>query len=292
MEESLKTNKNRLVMFSVVGKIHNPTDSGNTSSDDGISIVLPATGGITYNVKIGDSAFGWMGDRIEPGVSIKNINAEENIALMQFACIGNKAKLVMGDAKGSVGYVTGMHVQSGHVIIWFSSEVLEKLTIDDRIMIKAYGQGLELENYRDIRVMNIDPDLFEKLNISEDEGKIKLPVAAAIPASIIESLIDFSGDTPDYYLGEFDILTNNNDIVQSRGIKELKFGDLVLLEDCDGSFGRGYYKGAVTVGVVSYSDCLDSKHGPGITAIMASRSGRIEGVINSDANIGKYLNLY
>ena len=36
---------------------------------DGVPFVLPGTGGIAYNVKVGDPAFGWAGDHIEPGVS-------------------------------------------------------------------------------------------------------------------------------------------------------------------------------------------------------------------------------
>ena len=35
-------------------------------------MILPATGGISYNVRSGDSAFGWSGDHVEPGVSIRN----------------------------------------------------------------------------------------------------------------------------------------------------------------------------------------------------------------------------
>ena len=105
----LKTNKENLVKWSVQGKIHHPLGGNYRITFDGKPMVLPATGGISYNVKIGDSAFNWVGDHVEPGVSIRNENTTENAALTTFACIGNEAKVVSGDAKGKKGYVTGMH---------------------------------------------------------------------------------------------------------------------------------------------------------------------------------------
>ncbi|MCG4775145.1 DUF4438 domain-containing protein, partial [Lawsonibacter sp. DFI.5.51] len=80
-------------------------------------------------------------------------------ALMTFACIGNEAKVVSGEAKGAKGYVTGMHGGIEHVLVHFDEETLENLAIDDKIMVKAYGQGLKLEGFDDIHIMSIDPNL-------------------------------------------------------------------------------------------------------------------------------------
>jgi hypothetical protein len=64
---------------------------------------------------------------------------------------------------------------------------------------------------------------------------------------------------------------------------------LVLLRDCDNSFGRGYLKGAVSIGVIMLSDCVKMGHGPGVSTIMTTKLPLIKGRINPDANIGKYL---
>jgi len=40
-----------------------------TVTYDGQPIVVPGVGGITYNIKVGDKAFGWEADHVEPGVS-------------------------------------------------------------------------------------------------------------------------------------------------------------------------------------------------------------------------------
>ena len=285
MSNKLKTNRDKVVKWSVMGKIHHPVGGGYRITHDGIPMVLPATGGISYNVRIGDSAFGWAGDHVEPGVSIRNENKDENAALMTFACIGNEAKIVSGEAAGEKGYVTGMHGGIDHVLICFEQSTLEKLTIDDKIMVKAYGQGLKLKDYPEIQLMSIDPDMFEKMNITEKDGKLQVPVVAVVPPYLMGSGIG----SPSAYTGDYDIMTGDEAEIKRLGLDKLKFGDLVLLQDCDNSYGRGYLKGAVSVGVIVHSDCVKAGHGPGVTTIMVSKGSNIEAVIDENADIGKYV---
>ncbi|MBU3812128.1 MAG: DUF4438 domain-containing protein [Candidatus Niameybacter stercoravium] len=282
----LKTNKDKVVKWSVQGKVHHPTGGTYRITHEGKPMILPATGGISYNVKIGDSAFGWAGDHVEPGVSMRNENTNENAALMTFACIGNEAKIISGDAKGAKGYVTGMHGGIDHVLVYFDEETLENLSIDDKIQIKAYGQGLQLTDYPDVHMMSIDPDLFEKLGVTEVNGKLQVPVVAKVPPYLMGSGIG-SGNG---YSGDYDIMTADTEEIKRLGLDKLKFGDLVLLQDCDNSYGRGYLKGAVSIGVVVHSDCVKAGHGPGITTIMVSKTPMIEGILNEEANIGNYMN--
>lgn len=281
----LKTNKEKVVKWSVQGKIHHPIGGNYRITHDGKPMILPATGGISYNVAIGDCAFGLAGDHVEPGVSIRNENTSENAALMTFACIGNEAKVISGDAKGKKGYVTGMHGGIDHVLIHFEKEILEDLAIDDKIMVKAYGQGLNLTNYENTHIMNIDPDLFEKLNIKEEDGKLQVNVVAKVPPYLMGSGIGSASA----YTGDYDIMTADTDEIERLGLNKLKFGDIVLLEDCDNMYGRGYLKGAVSIGVVVHSDCVKAGHGPGVTTIMVSKESAIEGIIDENANIGNYM---
>ena len=48
--------------------------------------------------------------------------------------------------------VTGHHGGVEHVIADFDDETLGKLTQDDKILIRAYGQGLSLTDYPEIKV--------------------------------------------------------------------------------------------------------------------------------------------
>jgi hypothetical protein len=281
----LKTNKDKVVKWSVQGKIHHPLALSYRVTHEGKSVILPSTGGISYNVKVGDGVYGLAGDHVESGVSIRNEDTRESNALMTFSCIGNEAKVVSGEAKGAKGYVTGMHGGIEHVLIHFDEETLENLAIDDKIMVKAYGQGLKLEGFDDIHIMSIDPSLFEKLGITEKDGKIQVPIVAKVPPYLMGSGIGSSNA----YTGDYDIMTADFEEIKKLGLDKLKFGDLVLLEDCDNTYGRGYLKGAVSIGIIVHSDCVTLGHGPGVTTIMVSKNPIIEGIIDENANISNYI---
>ena len=158
----LRTNKDRLVMISVQGRVSYPVSKGPYRiTYDGKPVTLPGVGGITYNIKVGDCAFGWEADHVEPGVSTV-VNEEKrddgpNCAYNILACMGNQARVVSGEAKGALGVVTGHHGGIEHVLIDFDQNTLEKLCIGDKILVKAYGQGLKLLNYPGIKVFNLDP---------------------------------------------------------------------------------------------------------------------------------------
>jgi hypothetical protein len=70
----LRTNRDSLVKISVIGEVVSPImgDSVYKVSADGEPVILPGVGGITYNIRVGDRACGWMADHVEPGVSIEN----------------------------------------------------------------------------------------------------------------------------------------------------------------------------------------------------------------------------
>lgn len=285
----IKINLDMLIMQSVQGKIHHPTMSAPPYriTHEGVPLILPATGGITYNVKVGDSAFGWAGDHIEPGVSIRNENTSENGALMTLSCIGNEARVISGEAKGARGFVTGTHGGIEHVLAYFHHEYLEKMAIDDVILIKAYGQGLCIEGFPEIKVMNVDPNMFLKMGITEKDGKLEVPVVAKVPAYLMGSGVGASSS----YSGDYDIMTADTAEIERLGLNKLRFGDIVLLEDCDNSYGRGYLKGAVSIGVVIHSDCVKMGHGPGVTTLMTCKKSLIEGKVSGTANITSFLGI-
>jgi len=286
----LKTNRDKLVMQSVQGKIHSPIMGPNQYriSHEGIPMILPATGGITYNYQIGDSCMDLVGDHVEPGVSMRNEDAKENKALMVLSCVGNEAKVISGDAKGAKGYVTGMHGGIEHVLVYFPKEDLENMAIDDKILIKAHGQGLKIEGHEDVLVMNIDPDLFEKLGIKENEnGELEVPVVTEIPAHLMGSGIGSSTSLS----GDYDITTGDKEELKKYGIDKLRFGDIVLLKDCDNTYGRQFLKGAVTIGIIVHSNCILAGHGPGVTGLLSSKTSKIKGIKDENANIANYLGI-
>lgn len=276
-------NAEKLVMQSVMGMVHHPTMLTPFRMDTGgFGHVLPAVGAITYNVKIGDSVYAMACDHVEPGVSMQNPDVSENRALNTLACVGNEATVWSGDAKGSKGFVTGMHGGIEHVLVYFPQEALEKMAVGDKIQIRAQGQGMAIEGFEDtVTAMNIDPGLFGKLGITTEGGRLRVPVAAKVPAYLMGSGIGASTA----HNGDYDIMTADRAEIVRNGLDRLRYGDIVLLENCDTSCGRGYLGGAVTVGIVVHSDCVRMGHGPGVTTLLTSKTPVIEGVLSAQANL-------
>ena len=66
----LKTNEKKLVEFLAPCQPVPPkTKNAWSVAHDGQPFLLPQFGGITLNIEVGDTAFGWEGDHVEPGVS-------------------------------------------------------------------------------------------------------------------------------------------------------------------------------------------------------------------------------
>lgn len=259
---------------------------------DGDPFILPGIGGITLNVQVGDSAFGLAGDHVEPGVSC-TANAAKfmefpNDSLQLYSCAGNRAIIVSGSAKGSRGVVIGHHGGSEHIIVDFARSVREKMTYDDKIMIRAKGQGLRLLDYPEIKLFNLDPALLKKMKIKEKkEGKISVPVTTLVPAACMGSGVGASNVAT----GDYDVMTSDPSTMKEYKLDKMRFGDFVALLDHDNSYGRAYKKGAVSIGIVVHSDCLIAGHGPGVTTLMTCPKPLIEPVLDSKANIADILKI-
>lgn len=273
----LKTNEKNLVKVAVQGRPANPLRFAEFEMDaEGRGHSLPSVGGITYNVKVGDSAFHWRGDHVETGVSMtldeEKRSGKQNMALQFLACIGNEARIVSGAAKGAKGTVVGQHGGVEHLIVDFDDATLDKLTYDDKIMIRAFGQGLRLEGLEDILVYNLDPRILEFWAVRLASGKLEVPVALEVPSAIMGSGLGHG----DPATGDYDITTQDAKIVKRLGLDRLRFGDFVAILDADNTYGRHYFEGAVTIGIVSHSDSFLSGHGPGVSTLFSTRTrGRI-----------------
>lgn len=283
----MKTNKEHLVIQSVCGRIHHPTmhGSGHWVGYDGFGRIPVGPGGITYNYKIGDGCMDLVGDHVEPGVSIKNPNENENNALQTLACIGNTAKVISGDAKGKTGYVTGTHGGVDHVMIAFDEDTLDLLCIEDRIQIKAFGQGLKLLNHPEVFILNLDPNLMDKMGINDEKEYIEVAVAHKIPAYLMGGGL---GSTT-MMSADYDIMTQDKTIIKELGLDKLRFGDIVAIMDHDNHNGPHYRKGAISIGVVVHSDSFTSGHGPGVTIIMTSDQEHLKVRIDEKTNLANYL---
>jgi hypothetical protein len=283
------------VKISVIGEVVSPTVGASIYrvSANGEPVILPGVGGITYNVRVGDLATGWMADHVEPGVSLENRVSDSRMphaqsrALNVLSCIGNEATVVKGEAKGDQGVVVGKHGGIEHVMTDFQPETMEKLVIEDKVMIKAYGVGLKLLDIPEVKAYNLSPRLLEAIDPKINGGKLELPVTHMVPAAIMGSGLGRNHVSS----GDYDITLFCEETVKEFGLEDLRMGDLVAIVDADHSYGRIFRKGAMSVSIVTHSDCITAGHGPGTATLFTSKTGAIEPVIDADANIAKILGL-
>jgi len=279
---NLRTNADKLPILSVGGVVWHPKGGQRIRINvDGQAMWVPAVGGITYNAKIGDCCIGWAADHLEPGVSTRHKDDAHNESYLMLSCVGNEATVKSGDAKGDKGFVVGKHGGCDHVMIHFSDETLEKLSIDDNIGVKACGQGFKLLDYPEIILRNLSPNLLSKLNIQEADGKLKVGVAKMAPAAIMGSGLGASSSTT----GDYDITMFDEAIVEKYGLNELRFGDIVALIDADNRFGYSYRTGACSIGVIVHGECHGAGHGPGVCTLMTAKTPLIEPFIDENANL-------
>lgn len=289
----LKTNREQLVIQSVIGEISSPLANSMLPyriSADGEPMVLPGVGGITFNKRVGDSAIDLWGDHIEPAVSVKNPEnpptTGSNGALNIYACVGDIARVINGDAKNELGRVTGKHGGIEHVLVDFTLEQMEKMAIGDKIQVKAYGQGLALHDFPDVKLSNLSPDLLDVMEVKGNNktGRIQVHVTHIIPAAVMGSGLGKNA----VVAGDYDIQMFDPETVAEHHMNDLRFGDIVAITDADHSFGRIYRQKAMSIGVIVHSRSVVAGHGPGVTTLMTSKVGAIEAIIHHKANLKDY----
>lgn len=289
---SISTNREHLVRVAVTGQIAPQEFAFGWStpyliSNQGEPKIVPGTGGITYNVRVGDRIKGLIGDHVEPAVSSRNPDPAANGGYNILSCVGNRATMTSGEAKGATGVVTGTHGGIEHVMIDFPDAELAKMVIGDQIQVEAWGVGLALDEFPEIRCTGLAPDLFERWITETRDGQLVAPVAKMAPAAIMGSGLG----RDNVHRGDYDINLFDERVVAEYGLDDLRFGDFVAVLDADSTYGRHYYGGAVSIGVIVHGDSYISGHGPGVTGLLTSRGGQLLPVLDPAANLADMLGL-
>lgn len=288
----LPSNVETLIQISVTGNVVSPAFHGLPSvphiiTKDGTPKLVPSWGGIVYNVRVGMSAYGWAGDNIEPGIAIRNPQDGPNHALNIYSCIGNEALVKTGDAKGAKGIVTGKSGRfAEHVIIAFEPGAVEQIGIGDKINVKAHGIGFAFDDVPDIAVKSCSPRLIEAMDLKVAKGKLVVPVVACVPAELMGAGAGLTSEG-----GSISIQTSDPGVLAMAGLDKLKLGDVVAMTDYVSTYGHGFMRGAVGIGVVCHADSYRAGYGPGLTVIMTSPEGMIEPRVVKHVNIGELLGI-
>lgn len=288
----IKTNRASLLEIGVIGEITHPSiDSRYVNNWDGKPSIGLGQGGIVYNIKPGDSCFNWaFGEKVESGVSVDGIGNEgAKGSFRNFTCVGNQAKVVKGEAKGKkgivVGKVGGLPESGHHVVIYFSQDILEELNIGDKVQVRSIGVGLKFIDYPAVRAVGLSPQLLDTMGLKDINSKLGVPVTTVIPPEYVGM---GSGGAP-VEASCWNVMTQSPDALVH--LKDVKLGDIVALENILSAWGRGFFEGAYTIGVVSTGSSGKLGQGIGVTTIMTCREGEITPILDPDANIGKHFKL-
>ena len=291
---SLRINGDELVAVAVLGQIAHPVGRASPYriGYDGVARVLPGTGGIVLNRRIGDPCIGLAGDHIEPGVALHNNGREvvgprdgPNNALITYACVGNVARVISGPCTGRTGLVTGKHGGVNHVLVDFPTEVLLRLQIGDRMQIVSHGLGLRLLRHPSIEVLNCSPRLLRRWGLLERDGALHAPVTHLVPSRVMGS--GLGKNTA--WRGDYDIQLGDRATRERHRLGSLRFGDMVAITDADTRRGPMYREGRVTIGVIVHGDSTVSGHGPGVTPLLTGPAQALKPMHQPTANLAEIM---
>ena len=285
MIPNLKTNEKKLIKMSIGGYVTQPSfkNPGYIPDNDGNSVILPGMYGVVNNVKVGDKAFGWNGDHIEPGVSVDSENVNEHFALHYLVCTGNKAIVRSGEAKGKTGIVTGEHARN---LIHFEQNILEKICVGDQIDIITHGRGLKLLDFPEIEIKKIDPNLLKSMNFKVENKKLIVDVAIELPIKIMGSGAELNSEYVDQ-----DLMSGDRSLMKKLKIDQMKLGDLIVINHADHRWGRSYKKDHVSIALCIHGDSVMTGHGPGIMTVMTGTKKNLGWRINKKANLKNILKI-
>jgi hypothetical protein len=291
-----RINVKELILITVGGKIAHPTRGKSVYriGQDGTPRVLPGTGGIVLNHRVGDRCVGLAADHVEPGVSVRNDDSPvkgakdgHNLALNTYACVGNTAVMLDGPCRGNRGVVIGKHGGVNHVLVDFPAKVLAKLQIGDRMQIYGHGLGMRFLDHPGVHVYNCSPRLIRHWGLTGAGRRLRVPVTHLIPAALMGSGLG-RGST---VMGDYDIQLFDQQVRRQYGLGSLRIGDMVALAHADNRFGRAYHQGYLSVGIVVHGDSSVSGHGPGVVTLLTGPARCLEPVRERQANLAVILRL-
>jgi hypothetical protein len=196
-------------------------------------------------------------------------------------CTGNKAIVRSGEAKGSIGIVTGEHARN---LVHFEQKTLDKICVGDQIDIITHGRGLKLLDFPDIELKKIDPNLLKSMNLKIVDKKLIVDVAMELPIRIMGSGAELNSEYVDQ-----DLMSGDRSLMKKLKIDQMRLGDLIVINHADHRWGRSFKKDYISIAICIHGDSVMTGHGPGIMTIMTGKRKNLGWKINKKANIKNIL---
>ena len=128
--------------------------------------------------------------------------------------------------------------------------------------------------------------MLDRLRPEENGGKLTVPVAAVVPPELMGAGAGLTSEG-----GAICIQSMDANALARHGLDKLRLGDIVAVTDYDSSYGHGYKKGGVSLGVVSSTDSIRAGYGPGVTLLMTAPGGEIDPMVVEGMNLAGLLEI-
>ena len=128
--------------------------------------------------------------------------------------------------------------------------------------------------------------VLDRLRPEENGGKLTVPVAAVVPPELMGAGAGLTSEG-----GAICIQSMDANALARHGLDKLRLGDIVAVTDYDSSYGHGYKKGGVSLGVVSATDSIRAGYGPGVTLLMTAPGGEIDPMVVDGMNLAGLLEI-
>jgi hypothetical protein len=243
-----------------------PTRANAAVAPDGRLQIRPGQGGVALDIALGSPAGGWVADHLEPGVSLSHPDPAANSALQTLACVGNRVTMVDGPAAGAEGVVFGKH---GAVLAMFAGTDLARIAPNEWAVVVAEGVGLTVAGEPDVVCHSCSPRLLERLLVGRDTGgRLRVLIRRILPAETAAAGIGMP-----VWRFNMDLHVDQEPLAELS--RDLRFGDIVAVQDQDHRFGRQYRKGWLCVGVIAHGVSIAGGHGFGFMTLLTAPSDRI-----------------
>jgi hypothetical protein len=267
-------NGDRLVRTRLLGFVA-PAAANQVVDHAGRLVVRPGQGGVVLGVGVGDPADPWASDHLEPGASLVHPDPAANHGLQAFSCLGNAATVVSGPASGARGVVAGKH---GATLVAFAPADLARIAPGDSIVIDGLGVGLAIEGEVDVALHSCSPDLLERLVRRMADGRLRVRVAATLPAETAAAGLGMD-------VARFNIDLQVDAPAVAEISAELRFGDVVAVLDQDHRFGRQVRAGWIVIGVIAHGHSVGGGHGLGMVSLLSGPAARFVLDTAADASL-------
>jgi hypothetical protein len=256
--EPLATNARRLAAVRLAARV-TPGALNQAVAPDGRLEALAGQGGVVTGIGLGDRGLGWVGDHVEPGVSLADPDPLVNRAIQVLSCVGNRVAVLDGPAAGAEGMVYGKH---GAVLAMLPPAALARIAPGERVAIDAVGCGLAIEGRPDVACLSASPRLLERWLPGLDEGgRLIVPVRTVLPAEAAAAGIGMPS-------ARFNMDLNSGEGEVEPLARDLAFGDLIAVADQDHRHGRRLQRGRLAIGVICHGRTIAGGHGLGFMTLL------------------------